>query len=138
MKCEKLIKTAAVVALILFIAGAVIGTLAVPVVLSMFYSWYWLFLYAGYLLVILYVALYCMQQLAKDLNEEANRKYDFIIERTNAIVGEITDASGLSVGSKQDLNGFIVGTRGTAKVQTIGAGGYIIQCFHFRTLINAV
>ena len=57
MKCEKLIKTAAVVALILFIAGAVIGTLAVPVVLSMFYSWYWLFLYAGYLLVILYVAL---------------------------------------------------------------------------------
>ena len=38
MKCEKLIKTAAVVALILFIAGAVIGTLAVPVVLSMFYS----------------------------------------------------------------------------------------------------
>lgn len=48
MKCEKLIKTAAVVALILFIAGAVIGTLAVPVVLSMFYSWYWLFLYAGY------------------------------------------------------------------------------------------
>lgn len=79
-----------------------------------------------------------MQQLAKDLNEEANRKYDFIIERTNTIVGEITDASGLSVGSKQDLNGFIVGTRGTAKVQTIGAGGYNIQCFHFRTLINAV
>lgn len=54
------------------------------------------------------------------------------------LVGEITDASGLSVGSKQDLNGFIVGTRGTAKVQTIGAGGYNIQCFHFRTLINAV
>ena len=46
MKCEKLIKTAAVVALILFIAGAVIGTLAVPVVLSMFYSWYWLFRYS--------------------------------------------------------------------------------------------
>lgn len=48
MKCEKLIKTAAVVALILFIAGAVIGTLAVPVVLSMFYSWYWLFLRYSY------------------------------------------------------------------------------------------
>ena len=27
----------------------------------MFYSWYWLFLYAGYLLVILYVALYCIR-----------------------------------------------------------------------------
>lgn len=77
-----------------------------------------------------------MQRLVKDLNEEANRKYDFIIERTNAITGEITDASGLSIGNKQDLNGFVVGARGTAKVQTIGAGGYNIQCFHFRTLIN--
>lgn len=77
-----------------------------------------------------------MSKLAKDLIEEANRKYDFIIERTNAIVGEITDASGLTVGSKDDLNGYIIGTRGVAKVQTIGAGGYNIQCFHFRTLIH--
>ena len=77
-----------------------------------------------------------MAKLEKDLDEEANRKYDFIIERTNAIVGEITDASDLEVGAKQDLNGYITGTRGRAKVQTIGAGGYNIQCFHFRTLIN--
>ena len=75
-------------------------------------------------------------RLKKDLDEEANRKYDFIIERTNAIVGKITDASELHVGAKQDLNGYIIGERGTAKVQTIGAGGYNIQCFHFRTLIN--
>lgn len=77
-----------------------------------------------------------MQKLAKDLSEEADRKYDFIIERTNAIVGEITDASNLRIGSKADLNGYVIGTRGIAKVQTIGAGGYNIQCFHFRTLIN--
>ena len=75
-------------------------------------------------------------RLRKDLTEEANRKYDFIIERTNAIVGKITDASGLEIGAKQDLNGYIVGDKGTAKVQTIGAGGYNVQCFHFRTLIN--
>lgn len=78
------------------------------------------------------------EKLAKDLNQEANRKYDFIIERTNAIVEEITDASSLSIGDKGDLNGYIIGTKGTAKVQTIGAGGYNIQCFHFRTLIHAV
>lgn len=76
------------------------------------------------------------EKLKKDLEQEANRKYDFIIERTNAIVGTITDASNLKIGAKDDLNGFIIGTKGTAKVQTIGAGGYNIQCFHFRTLIN--
>lgn len=75
-------------------------------------------------------------RLEKDLVQEAKRKYDFIIERTNKIVGTITDASNLRIGAKDDLNGYIIGDRGTAKVQTIGAGGYAVQCFHFRTLIN--
>lgn len=75
-------------------------------------------------------------KLEKDLRNEADRKYDFIIERTNEIVGTITDASNLTIGDKEDLNGYIIGTRGRAKVQTIGAGGYNIQCFHFRTLIT--
>jgi hypothetical protein len=79
-----------------------------------------------------------MAKLAKDLNDEADRKYDFIIERTNTVVGTITDAAGLTVGDKGDLNGFIKGDAGTAKVQTIGAGGWNVQCFHFRTLINKV
>lgn len=77
-------------------------------------------------------------KLNKELEQEANRKYDFIIERTNKIVGQITDAGGLRVGNKGDLNGHIKGTKGVAKVQTIGAGGYSVQCFHFRTLINPV
>lgn len=75
-------------------------------------------------------------KLENDLVQEANRKYDFIVERTNHIVGTITDASNLEIGDKDDLNGYIIGTRGTAKIKTIGAGGYNIQCFHFRTLIN--
>ena len=77
------------------------------------------------------------EKLNKDLEQEANRKYDFIIERTNAIVGTITDTAGLHIGPDGDLNGIIIGERGKAKVQTIGAGGYNIQCFHFRTLIHA-
>ena len=72
----------------------------------------------------------------KDIKTEAERKYDFIIERTEAIVTKITDASGLRVGAKGDLNGEIIGTTGTATVKTVGAGGYAIQCFHFRTLIH--
>lgn len=44
-----------------------------------------------------------MARLKKDLEEEANRKYDFIIERTNAIVGKITDAGMLEVGAKGEF-----------------------------------
>lgn len=86
-------------------------------------------------------------KLERELDHEKDRKYDFIIERTNKIVGEITDASHLRVGEKGDLNGIIYGIKGKAKVQTIGAGGYnedvIVnekhgQCFHFRTLIDAI
>lgn len=86
------------------------------------------------------------EKLLKDLNNEADRKYDFIIERTQAIVTEITDASFLRIGDKGDLNGFIIGTTGKAKVETIGAGGYnehVIldsgrrgQRYHYRTLIS--
>ena len=75
-------------------------------------------------------------KLDKELDREAKAKYDFIIERTNRIVGQITDATNLHIGEKGDLNGYIYGTNGTAKVQTIGAGGYNIQCYHFRTLIT--
>ena len=78
----------------------------------------------------------CLIKFKKDIDKEWTRKYDFIIERTNAIVGQITDASNLRIGAKHDLNGYIIGTKGTAKVQTIDAGGYNIQCYHFRTLIN--
>ena len=74
--------------------------------------------------------------LDKNLKKEADAKYDDIINRTNDIVGTITDATGLRIGKKGDLNGIVIGDRGRAKVQTIGAGGYNIQCYHFRTLIH--
>lgn len=87
-------------------------------------------------------------EFTKFLDHEANLRYDDIVNRTCAIVGQITDASNLSIGAKGDLNGHIIGTKGTAKVQTIGAGGYnedVIldsgkhgQCFHYRTLINKI
>lgn len=77
-----------------------------------------------------------LERLEKDLTEEANRKYDFIINRTNKIVGQITDASNLSIGDHGELNGVIIGTRGKAHVKTVGAGGYNIQCYHFRTYIK--
>jgi hypothetical protein len=76
--------------------------------------------------------------MQNDLKEEYNRKYDYIIEKTNEIVGTITDASYLSVDANGNLNGYIIGDRGKANVNTIGAGGYNIQCYHFRTLIHEI
>ena len=60
------------------------------------------------------------------------------LKEINAIVGTITDARGLYVGNKGELNGIVIGDRGRARIETIGAGGYNIQCFHFRTLIHEI
>lgn len=78
-----------------------------------------------------------LESLKIDLDREGERKYDFIIERTNEIVTQITDASYLHI-SGGELNGIIIGTTGRASVNTIGAGGYNIQRFHFRTLVKAI
>lgn len=58
MNVKKILRTALIAAAVAFITGAVIGTLAIPVVLALNCSIYWLFLYAGYALLVLYVILY--------------------------------------------------------------------------------
>ena len=78
-----------------------------------------------------------LKLLEKDLEKEAIRKYDFIIERTNKFVGEITDVSNLYIADNGELNGFIIGTRGKAKVTTIIADGPI-RIAHFRVLIKEI
>ncbi len=55
---EKFLHWAIVIAIMVIIAVVTLGTLSIPVVLSVMFSWYWLFLYAGYLLVVLFIALY--------------------------------------------------------------------------------
>lgn len=76
------------------------------------------------------------ETMIDDLRAEKIRKYDDIIRRTNEAIGQITDAGGLKVGKAGDLNGYLKGIRGRVSVETIGAGGYNIQCYHFRTLIH--
>lgn len=74
--------------------------------------------------------------LEKAMEEEKRAKLIDLIGRIMSTVGTITDAAALHIGPEGDINGYIVGTEGKAKIQTIGAGGYNIQCFHFRTLIH--
>lgn len=76
--------------------------------------------------------------LEKTMDEEKRAKLLDLIGRIMSTVGTITDAATLYIGPEGDINGIIVGTEGKAKIQTIGAGGYNIQCFHFRTLIHEI
>ena len=46
-----LLKLTLIIAAMVAIAVTVIGILATPVVLAIHFSWYWLFLYLGYLFV---------------------------------------------------------------------------------------
>lgn len=77
-----------------------------------------------------------MDSVNKFLDKEVEARYFKLVNDVKKITGNITDARHLSISSKGDLNGYIVGELGTAKVQTIGAGGYNIQCFHYRTLVR--
>ena len=80
----------------------------------------------------------CLKLLDKELEQEKNRKYDFIIQRVNKIVGQITDAQNLKISGDGELNGIIYGTRGKASVETVGCAGYNIQVFHFRCYVREV
>jgi hypothetical protein len=66
------------------------------------------------------------------------RRICFII-KVNAITGDEVTAATLHIDpASGDVNGTIAGKSGTASVRTIGAGGYNIQCYHFRCLVREV
>ena len=80
-----------------------------------------------------------LEKLNKILAQEKQNKYEDLCNRISAVVGEITDASHLSIGNQRgELNGIVKGTKGSAKVETISAGGYNIQCFHYRVLVHKI
>lgn len=87
-----------------------------------------------------------IERLDKMLAKEKEAKYFDLVNRITAVVGEITDASNLSIGAQNgELNGIVVGTNGKCRVETVGAGGYnqdeIVntrhgQIFHYRVLVH--
>ena len=79
------------------------------------------------------------EKLTKTVAQEKLAKYEDLCNRISAVVGEITDASNLSIGNQNgELNGIVKGTKGSAKVETIGAAGYNIQRFHYRVLVHKI
>lgn len=76
--------------------------------------------------------------LEAKIEAEKRAKMIDLMNRVNDVVGTITDATGLGISEKGNLDGIIKGTKADAKVETIGAGGYNIQCFHYRTLVHEI
>lgn len=72
------------------------------------------------------------------LDKDIIAKRDNLVARTEAKIGKITYAAGLMIGYTGELEGVIVGETGKARIETIGAGGYNIQCYHYRMLIHVL
>lgn len=78
------------------------------------------------------------ERLLKIIEREATAKEKTLIARVNKEVGLIVKALNLKVGLNGELNGSIKGENGTCKIETIYAGGYNIQCLHYRVLVHKV
>lgn len=76
------------------------------------------------------------EKINKVIEREAERKYISFLERIKKAVGKTLDCSGLYIGDNAEINGIVKGELGRAKVETIGAGGYNIQCYHYRVLVH--
>ena len=76
--------------------------------------------------------------LDKTLDKDVKMKYKDLVDRITFYAGQIVDAKGLYISNNGEINGIVVGDKNTVKVETIGAGGYNIQIFHYRTLIHIV
>lgn len=59
-----------------------------------------------------------------------------IIIRSFEKVGKLQDIDFGRIGMNGEFNGIVKGEHGTASIRTILAGGYNIQCLHYRVLVK--
>lgn len=67
--------------------------------------------------------------------EVINKKLD-LVARIEDVAGKIVDATYLTIGNNGSLNGRVIGEKKSVYVETILAGGYNIQCLHYRVLVK--
>lgn len=67
---------------------------------------------------------------------EAKVISDDLFVRVYKEIGTMIDANNLEINNKGGLDGIVDGENGRARVTTIGAGGYNIQRYHYRTTIR--
>ena len=76
------------------------------------------------------------KDIEKILDRELETKRKNLITRIEQKAGNIINASALYIAGNGEINGFIEGTIKTVQVETITAGGYNVQCFHYRVLVK--
>lgn len=72
------------------------------------------------------------------LDLEVKRKKQALIARVEKKAGKITDANYLALGNNGEINGFIIGEKAKVSVHTVFAGGYNVQCLHYRVLVKVI
>lgn len=90
-----------------------------------------------------------VQKVAAHYRKEAQQEEAEKIAETNRVgllkmlaarvsekCGRVTDAEGLKIGINGEINGHVIGDKGGATIKTILAGGWNIQCLHYRVLVQ--
>lgn len=82
------------------------------------------------------------EQIIKNNRNAVNALILNLVTRTVEIAGTIKDAKYLRLDRDNNgysiINGIVVGEKGKARVESIGAGGYNIQRYHIRVLVKEV
>lgn len=82
------------------------------------------------------------ESIAKRSAKDAKSLVEDLYKRTFGFTGKTTDYDGLTIDVDNNgysiINGVVHGENGSCKVTSIGAGGYNIQCWHIRVLVNAI
>lgn len=82
------------------------------------------------------------ESIAKRSAKDAKVLVEDLYKRTFGFTGNTEDYSGLTIDCDNNgysiINGIVRGERGACKVESIGAGGYNIQCWHIRVLVHAI
>jgi hypothetical protein len=79
---------------------------------------------------------YTQAEAEKKAEQQKKDLLTTLVYRVTAKVGKITDAKGLTIGMNGEMNGLVIGDKGSATITTILAGGYNIQCLHYRVLVG--
>ena len=81
-------------------------------------------------------------QIEKQNKDAVNALVLNLVTRTVEIAGTIEDAQYLRLDRDNNgyaiINGVVIGSKGKARVESIGAGGYNIQRYHIRVLVKEV